>query len=174
VRRIRADDWESARVLRLEALKDPVAHLAFLETVEQAAARVDEEWITRASTMSEGDSGAQFLAERDGELIGSLAVIIRRAGVADYFDRVPETDLPTVVGVYVGPSARGLGVIDALLAAAADWSRSRGDDVLTLDVHESNTPAIRSYERNGFELRSVFEAESWRELGMVKQLARER
>jgi GNAT superfamily N-acetyltransferase len=174
VRRIRPDDWERVRSLRLEALRDPVAHLAFLETVEQATARADQEWIDRASTMSAGDSGAQFLAERSGEVVGSLAVIIRRAGVPDYFDRIPETDLPTVVGVYVGPSARGLGVIDALLTAAADWSRARGDVVLTLDVHEANTPAIRSYERNGFELASVFEAESWRELSMVKQLVDER
>lgn len=174
VRRIRPDDWESARSLRLEALRDPIAGLAFLETVEQAAARPDEEWITRAATMSTGEKGAQFLAERAGDLIGSVSVFIRRAGVPDYFNRIPEVDLPTVVGVYVGPSGRGVGVIDALLAAVAEWSRSRGDHVLTLDVHERNAPAIRAYQRNGFEVRSSFDAESGRELGMVKPLVDER
>ncbi|MES1169509.1 MAG: GNAT family N-acetyltransferase, partial [Leifsonia sp.] len=153
VRRIRPDDWEAVRALRLEALRDPVAGIAFLETVEHAAARPEEEWISRAATMSEGDRGAQFLAVRAGALIGSVAVFIRHAGAPDYFDRIPETDLSTVVGVYVSPSARGAGVIDALLEAVTDWSRARGDHVLTLDVHERNTPAIRAYERNGFEVR---------------------
>ncbi len=171
VRRVRADDWERIRALRLQALHDPMAPVAFLESIEQATARPDEEWQARAATMAEGDGGAQFLAERRDEPIGSLAVIIRAAGAADYFDRVPEVDLPTVVGVYVAPSGRGAGVIDALLATAVDWARSRGDRELTLDVHETNAPAIRAYQRAGFELRSEFTGESGRELGMVKVLA---
>ena len=173
VRRVRADDWQRIRALRLQALHDPMARVAFLESIEQAVARPDEEWQTRAANLAEGESGAQFLAERGGELIGSLAVIIRAAGQPDYFDRVPDVDLPTVVGVYVSPSGRGLGVIDALLVAAADWSRARGDRELTLDVHESNLAAIRAYQRVGFELRTDFEGESGRELGMVKNLASE-
>ncbi len=173
VRRVRADDWQRVRALRLQALHDPMAPVAFLETVEQASARPDEEWQTRATTMAEGSGGAQFLAERDEELIGTLAVILRRAGVPDYFERVPDVDLPTVVGVYVAPSGRGAGVIDALLAAAVDFARSRGDRELTLDVHETNLPAIGSYRRAGFDVRSEFAGESGRELGMVKDLAAE-
>jgi GNAT superfamily N-acetyltransferase len=174
VRRVRQGEWQGVRALRLEALRDPAANVAFLETIEQALTRPDDEWRERTARHAEGNASVQFVAERGGNLIGSLVVFVRAAGVPDYFDRIPETDLPTVVGVYVGPSARGLGVIDALLTAAADWSRARGDRVLTLDVHEANTPAIRAYERNGFEMGSVFEAESWRELGMVKQLVGER
>jgi GNAT superfamily N-acetyltransferase len=170
VRRVRADDWERIRALRLQALHDPMAPVAFLESVEQASARPDEEWQTRAASFAEGDTGAQFLAERDDELIGSLAVIIRAAGAPDYFERIPEVDLPTVVGVYVAPSGRGIGVIDALLGAAAEWSRGRGDRELTLDVHETNLPAIRVYERAGFDHRSAFAGDHGRELGMVKDL----
>lgn len=173
VRRVRADDWQRIRALRLQALKDPMAPVAFLESVEQAAARPDEEWRTRAASMAEGTGGAQFLADRGEELIGSLAVIVRPAGFPDYFDRVPDMDLPTVVGVYVAPSGRGAGVIDALLAAAVGWARSRGDRELTLDVHETNLPAIGSYRRAGFEVMSEFAGESGRELGMVKDLAAE-
>ncbi|HEY4225306.1 MAG TPA: GNAT family N-acetyltransferase [Pseudolysinimonas sp.] len=174
VRRVRADDWQRIRALRLQALHDPMAPVAFLESIEQAQARPDEEWQARASTMAEGTGGAQFLAESGHELIGSLAVIVRPAGVPDYFERVPDVDLPTVVGVYVAPSGRGAGVIDALLATAAGWARSRGDRELTLDVHETNLPAIGSYRRAGFEVRSEFAGESGRELGMVKDLALER
>lgn len=175
VRRVRPDDWRGTRDLRLEALRDPMAHVAFLETVEQAEARPDEEWRSRAAAHAEGGASAQFLAatpDGAGEtLIGSLAVIMRKAGVPDYFDRVPEVDLPTVVGVYVSPGGRGLGVIDALLTAASDWAVHSGYRALTLDVHESNVPAIRAYQRAGFVIQSDYEGESGRELGMVKQLA---
>jgi GNAT superfamily N-acetyltransferase len=139
--------------------------------VEQALARPDEEWSARAAIHAESDASVQFLAERGGELIGALTVFVRTAGEPDYFGRVPEVDLPTVVGVYVSPSGRGLGVIDALLAAASGWGSARGDADLTLDVHESNRAAIRAYERAGFEIRGVFEGESGRELAMVKHLA---
>jgi GNAT superfamily N-acetyltransferase len=170
VLRARAEDWRRIRDFRLEALRDPMASVAFLETVQEAAAHPDDYWRARVAARSEGDDSAQFLAERDGELIGSLAVFLREAGTPDYFERIPEIDLPTVVGVYVPPASRGLGVIDALLAAAAGWARARGDRQLTLDVHESNLAAIRAYERAGFEARSDFEGELGRELGMVKRL----
>jgi GNAT superfamily N-acetyltransferase len=175
VRRVRAGDWQRVRELRLEALRDPMAHVAFLETVERAEAIADEEWRGRAAGHAEGEASAQFLAEAgdgaDHQLIGSLTVIMRKAGVPDYFDRIPDVDLPTVVGVYVAPRGRGLGVIDALLATASDWARQSGHTELTLDVHESNAAAIRAYERAGFVILSGFEGESGRELGMVKRLA---
>src|SRR5664279_3972314 len=116
VRSVRADEWSRVRELRLEALREPMAKVAFLETVEQAAGRPAEEWQTRTAAHAEGSGSAQFVAERHGELIGSLTVIVRAAGEPDYFDRVADVDLPTVVGVFVSSSARGLGVIDALLA----------------------------------------------------------
>ena len=170
MRRARAEDWRRIRAFRLEALRDPMASVAFLETIEEASAHPDDHWRARVAARAEGDDSAQFLAERNGELIGSLAVFLREAGAPDYFDRIPEIDLPTVVGVYVAPVGRGLGVIDALLAAASEWARARGDLQLTLDVHESNLPAIRAYERAGFEIASDFEGEHGRELGMVKVL----
>ncbi len=171
IRRVRPDDWQRIRSLRLEALHDPMAPVAFLESIATAAGRPDEEWREVAERRSTGMESAQFLAERAGELIGSLGVIVRRAGEPDYFQRVPDVDLPTVIGVYVSPSGRGLGVIDALLAAAADFAHSRGDRELTLDVHETNLAAIGAYERAGFEHRTVYEGASGRELGMVRHVA---
>ncbi|MBW4031772.1 MAG: GNAT family N-acetyltransferase [Acidobacteria bacterium] len=173
VRRVRADDWQRVRALRLEALADPMAHVAFLETVEQAAARPDDEWRTVTARRADDDASVQFVGERGAELIGMLAVFVREAGVPDYFGRISEVGLPTVVGVYVSPSGRGLGVIDTLLASATEWARARGDRVLTLDVHESNLPAIHAYERAGFDVQSDFVGEHGRELGMVKELVPE-
>src|SRR5262245_32478995 len=37
IRAIRPEDWPRVKQLRLDALRDPVAHLAFLETYEEAA-----------------------------------------------------------------------------------------------------------------------------------------
>ncbi|MEO6532796.1 MAG: GNAT family N-acetyltransferase [Pseudolysinimonas sp.] len=170
VRPVRANEWSRVRDLRIEALRDPMAKVAFLETVEQATARPAEEWQSRTTAHAEGRGSAQFVAERHGELIGSLTVIVRAAGEPDYFDRVPDVDLPTVVGVFVSAPDRGLGVIDALLDAASEWARTRGDRELTLDVHESNIPALRSYQRAGFEVRSEFISPDGRELGLVKRL----
>jgi ribosomal protein S18 acetylase RimI-like enzyme len=45
--------------------------------------------------------------------------------------------------------------------------------VLTLDVHETNLPALRAYERLGFAVRSDFVSGSGRELGMVMDLVSE-
>lgn len=45
--------------LRLRALRDPVADLAYLETYEEAAARPDSYWQERAARGAEGAAGAQ-------------------------------------------------------------------------------------------------------------------
>jgi GNAT superfamily N-acetyltransferase len=52
--------------------------------------------------------------------------------------------------MWVRPSARGKGVGEALITAAADWARSRGHDAVFLWVTESNPPARLLYERCGF------------------------
>src|SRR6058998_2463225 len=73
IRSIRADEWAQVKELRLEALRDPVAHLAFLETFDQAAAQPDSFWQERAIGGAEGATGAQqIIAEGpDGEWVGT-------------------------------------------------------------------------------------------------------
>ena len=55
-----------------------------------------------------------------------------------------------LVSMWVRPSARGLGVGEALVEAAASWARARDFGSLSLWVTESNAPARRLYERCGF------------------------
>jgi len=166
VRRVRADEGLLLRDLRLEALGDPVAPIAFLETREQALARPESEWVERAERNATADDQAGFVAETAEGIGGTLIVIVRRAGEPDYFERVPEHDEATVVGVYVSPRLRGRGVIDALMGAATEWARAAGHRVLTLDVHERNAVAIASYERAGFVVTGGFDGEDGRELAM--------
>ena len=175
IRRVRADEGPQSRELRLEALADPVASIAFLETTEQALARPDAEWRERAERNATAVDQAGFVAVSHDDpgredLVGSVVVFTRRAGEPDYFERVPTVDTATLVGVYVSPRARGRGVIDALIRAAADWARDAGYPELTLDVHERNIVAIASYRRAGFEIVGEFVGDDGREIAMALSL----
>ena len=170
IRRVRSDEGPASRALRLQALADPVASIAFLETTEQALARPDSEWQERAERNATATNQAAFVAIADNEFVGSVTVFTRPAGEPDYFQRVPAVDTATLVGVYVSPEVRGRGVIDALIRAAAEWARDAGYPELTLDVHERNVVAIASYRRAGFELVGEFEANDGREIAMALTL----
>ena len=52
--------------------------------------------------------------------------------------------------LYVRPGARGKGVADELMRAAAEYARGQGADVLELTVLEDNDAARHFYERLGF------------------------
>src|SRR3954470_3028392 len=86
VRAIRAEEWPAVKRLRLLALQDPVAHLAFLETYEDALAKPDSFWQDRAAGAAEGATAAQqFVVEGpDGEWVGSLTVLVEEAGTTDW------------------------------------------------------------------------------------------
>ena len=76
VRRIRTDEWENVRDLRLRALQDPAAPIAFLDTFASASAQPDGFWRGRTAHAADGDTAAQFVAiADDGEWIGSATVL---------------------------------------------------------------------------------------------------
>ncbi|KJY25543.1 GNAT family N-acetyltransferase [Streptomyces katrae] len=154
IRAVRADEWEKVKGLRLDALRDPVASLAFLETFEQAAAKPDEFWQDRAAGAAEGVHVAQIIAEApDGQWNGSVSVFIEDAGTKDFLGQVVETDQAHVVGVFVRAEQRGSGLTDALFQAALEWVWAREEPVLErarLFVHESNERAAGFYRRFGF------------------------
>ncbi|MBN9606842.1 MAG: GNAT family N-acetyltransferase [Actinomycetales bacterium] len=150
VRRVRAEEWPRIRALRLEALRDPAAALAFLETVEQAQARPDSDWIERAARNAAGEHNVQFVVERGENWLGSAVGFHQPPGQADYFGRSRAEPRALLVGVYVAPAARGDGAIEALAAAVSGWARERGHTALWLDVHEANARARAAYRRLGF------------------------
>lgn len=152
VRRVRADEWERVRDLRLESLRDPVAAIAFLETYDASLARPDGFWRERAAGGAAGARVAQFVAEADGGAwVGTVTVLVRRAGDVDHHGVTATDDRADLVGVYVAPSGRGSGTIDALIEAAAAWVRGIGLTELWLDVHRDNARARAVYARCGFE-----------------------
>ncbi|MEU5087549.1 GNAT family N-acetyltransferase [Streptomyces sp. NPDC021356] len=152
VRAIRAEEWPAVRALRLQALRDPVAHLAFLETYEAAAAKPDSFWQERAIGAAEGAAGArQFIAEDpDGGWVGSVTVLVEEAGTIDWAGTPVERRQGHVVGVYVRPEHRGCGLTEVLFDEALRWAWEIGAERVRLIVHEDNGRAQRFYRRVGF------------------------
>ncbi|MFI7410349.1 GNAT family N-acetyltransferase [Streptomyces sp. NPDC049627] len=152
IRSIRADEWPAAKELRLAALQDPVAHLAFLETYEEAAARPDSFWQERAAGACEGADKAQtIIAEGpDGRWVGTVTVLLEEPGTTDWAGFPVERKQGHVVGVFVRPEERGSGLTEVLFDAALEWAWGRGAERARLIVHEDNGRASRFYRKVGF------------------------
>lgn len=171
VRRVLATDGERLRALRLEALRDPAAGIAFLETYDDAAARPRDFWDARAIGAALSGSSAQFIAEVGPSWVGTLTILIPEAGSSDYFGRVRDEGTALAVAVYVSPAHRGSGVLDALFTAGAAWAGDQGCDELVLDVHHDNARARAAYARLGFTpTGGTIDGQNGRELEMSRRL----
>jgi GNAT superfamily N-acetyltransferase len=154
IRTVRAEEWEKVRELRLAALQDPAAPIAFLETYEQASQQPPDFWRGRAGTGAAGESVLQFVAEApDGRWDGTVTVLVERASTKTLFGDLAAVEQTHLVGVYVRPGARGSGLIEALFRAAVEWSWDRAEprtERVRLIVHERNGRAEAVYRRFGF------------------------
>ncbi|WP_306191335.1 GNAT family N-acetyltransferase [Streptomyces sp. MK5] len=152
VRAIRAAEWPAVKALRLLALQDPMAPLAFLETYDEAAARPDSFWQDRATNAAAGATEAQtFVAEGpDGEWAGTVTMLLERAGTTDWAGFPVEQRQGHVVGVYVRPEHRGCGLTEVLFDEALQWAWNADAERVRLIVHEDNGRAQRFYRRVGF------------------------
>ncbi|MER6395483.1 GNAT family N-acetyltransferase [Kitasatospora sp. NPDC001603] len=155
IRAVDAEDWPKIKQLRLDALLDPAAPIAFHDSYEKAAAQPDEFWQERAAGAAEGVAARQFVAEAaDGRWLGTVSVLVEHAGTATFFGDVPEQAQTHVVGVFVRSEARGSGVAQGLFEAALDWSWSLAEprvERVRLFVHEANGRAGAMYRKTGFE-----------------------
>jgi ribosomal protein S18 acetylase RimI-like enzyme len=109
-----------------------------------------------------GDAGV--IAEEDGQPVGACwyrLFTVARHGYGFVGESVPELSLA------VREHARGRGVGTDLIDAIADVARSERLGALSLSVEEEN-PALRLYERAGFE-RVELAGNAWT---MQLQLAR--
>jgi len=92
------------------------------------------------------EHAAVFVAEVDGQIVGRLSVSR---------DQHPASRHVADLGLMVAAERRGQGIGRALLEAAVDWARAAGVTKLELHVFPWNEPAIRLYERFGFEREGV-------------------
>jgi RimJ/RimL family protein N-acetyltransferase len=155
IRPVHAHEWREIKALRLLALSDEAAPIAFLESYEDAAARPDEFWQERArgSSVEAGPraDARQFVAVTgDGEWIGTAVGLVETVGDVDFQGTPIGRTGGHVVGVFLSPAHRGRGLLGELFPAVIDWLREVGLDHVRLFVHADNRRAERSYEKLGF------------------------
>jgi ribosomal protein S18 acetylase RimI-like enzyme len=137
-------DWQVYRRVRFAALAD--APYAFSSTLEREQGYADDFWRQRLGSVT----AATFLAWQDSEPVGAAT-----GKVEDAADEHAIPESWQLVGMWVDPCARGLGVADALVEAVAGHAASQGAEALVLWVTEINDRARRFYERMGFQPTGV-------------------
>lgn len=164
IRPVRAREWREIRDLRMYALQDEIAPLAFLSTYEQESRYTDDFWRDRARTSSVDfgaaatarqfvavDGGSGDDAGSDGAAWAGTAVgLIERTGTRDYASRTITHDGIHVVGVYLRPAHRGTGLIGLLMDAVLGWASERDLTRARLYVHADNHRAQAAYRKLGF------------------------
>ena len=166
VRRIRADEGQRLRSIRLAALADSPGDAT--TTVARTAARSDDHWSEAAAANSSGGLQATFFAtpdddaSTDAEPIGLLGAYANESGIVN------------LVGLWSAPGFRDVGVAPALLDAVAGWARTIGADRLRMWVVERNEFAKAFYVAQGFEPTGAsipYELDPrLRQVAMVKRL----
>lgn len=152
IRRVQAEEWAKARDLRLAALQDPLAPIAFYESYAQALEQPDSFWQERTASAAAGVDVVQFVAEGpDGRWDGTASVLVEREGTSRIGKPAP-VDQTHVVGVFVRPEARGSGLAEALFRAALEWSWELDPPVqrVRLLFHSDNGRAAALYRKVGF------------------------
>ena len=161
VRRIRPDEGVLLRAMRIRALMDTPT--TFGSTIEQTLAYSMEMWEERARSNAMSDTISGFFAERDGEVVG----------LAGWFFEDGEP-MPSLISMWVAPSARGQGGGEALIEAVVAWVRSLGATRLQLWVMETNASALALYRRVGFietdETQALLSHPALLERRMVREL----
>ena len=130
ITRVGPSDWERFRAMRLASLED--APEMFGSTLDRERAFTEEEWRRRAGRP------VSFFASRDGRDIG-LAGVYEVDGTW------------CVMGMWITPSSRGTGVVDALTRACESFVRDAGSTAVSLGVMEDNAPGISAYRRLGYQ-----------------------
>jgi GNAT superfamily N-acetyltransferase len=138
MRRIRADESERLRRIRLDALAE--APHAFDSPLQDERALPAEVWERRAAAGAAGDTAVTFFAEDQEDCIGLVTGLWEVEG--------PGRAL--VVSMWVTPQARGRGAGRRLLDAVVGWAAERGARQVDLWVTEGNDPARVLYEKAGF------------------------
>jgi GNAT superfamily N-acetyltransferase len=135
VRRLRADEADPLRDLRLRALRD--APLAFGSTLAREEAFTADLGETRAAAGAAGLEQVTFVVEPAAGLATGML----------------DGDDPAVAGLYamwVAPEARGTGAGRALVEAVIAWATQRGARTLRTSVAEGNAAATALYVAAGF------------------------
>lgn len=134
IRRLKADNAEDYRTIRLSALKKAPEMFGSVYSLE--AQRPIQVFADRLADC------AAFGAYANGKIVG-LMVLKQANGLKD-------AHKATLSAVFVEPELRGQGVANALLKAVVDYGASHVEQIM-LTVVKGNDAAIGLYKKYGFE-----------------------
>jgi len=162
IRRLSPADASAYRNLRLEALK--LAPEAYSSTFAAEGSETLAWFAARLGT------SAVFGACANGDLLGIAGFVVRQGQ--------KQAHKGVLVGMYVQPGARNLGIGRRLVEAVIEHAKQHVE-ILQLSVIIGNEPARRLYSRLGFveygvEKRALKQdGRYWDEVLMAKSLASE-
>ncbi len=133
IRRIRPDEIEVFRSIRLEALRCEPA--SFASRFEDWQFLPEEEWRRRLDD-------PVFVAFSNDEPIGIMGLVRFRPSRMAH--------RATLVSVYIRKSERGTGIASNLLRVVSDHAMRLGVLQMELAVNAENFAALRFYKREGF------------------------
>lgn len=137
VRRIRAQDWELAKCVRLAALAD--APDAFASTLAEELALPEQRWRERAQENAQATTTIGFFALRE-EIPCGMVVGVRSADSREV----------TLNALWVAQNVRRRGVARALIEAVCAWAAEGGARRVVLEVTDGSQAAIATYRALGF------------------------
>ncbi len=138
VRRVRPDEAETLRGVRLAALADSPS--AFGSTYAGEMLLTTEDWAGRARGASIGSERAMFLAVADEDVVG----------LAGGYRPGPAPEVVELVSMWTDPSVRRAGVGRRLVTAVLEWAAATGATEVQLWVTRGNTAAEVLYRSMGF------------------------
>lgn len=98
--------------------------------------------------------GSLYVAVKDGKVAGSM--ILKHRPEPGYDTVRWKQELP-YDKVAVHPDYSGQGIAGMMIEFAEELARQQGMKSLRLDATENNIPAIRLYEKHGFEYRATID-----------------
>jgi len=109
-----------------------------------AASFKEDPWLADWDSIEEFDPQGVFLGvdEDTQEAVGFVICFRRR-------------DLGYISVVAVVPAYRRRGIASALVGTAIDYLRSLGLDTARIDAYEGSVPAVRTYQKLGFQVVGI-------------------
>lgn len=139
-----------ARKDELDILHDFEAKIIEIERPLDPTLREDAYHYYDLPKLFDDANAAIFVAEAQGEVIGSANVTIRDAKHYNNIKNFAHIGL-----VYVTPEYRGKKIVTMLFDAMKEWAMEKGLTELRLQVFDKNIPAVKAYEKYGFSKNLV-------------------
>ena len=144
-RRLRRDEGDQLRELRLRALADAPRELG--RSLDEEAAFPSSYWRAIAEDTQVADRRVRVVADDGEQLVGMVG--------GDWDEQSGRVHL---VALWVEPSSRGIGVGKALVAEVLVWARERRAHRVELWVVDDAPVAAALYASCGFVETSVHQA----------------